>query len=247
MSQSDIEVIEERIASLEHQARLWRRGGTATMTLLGVLLVLSFVGGPERARATGTDARELVVRKITVVDEQGRPGIVLEVDKRGAVLRLVGEHGKSSLGLEVGNGGSVGIGLIDKHGIPEAGLSIQKDGPELMLFNNKKMSPAAFLTVSRDGARLYLKGEHEGAPSTTLEVNRIGSSLGLSDGNGHERAYLHVVPVGPALEFRDQDGKLRANFGVVEGEAARNGVTESTGPGSITLYGKDGKVTWKAP
>jgi len=71
--------------------------------------------------------------------------------------------------------------------------------------------------------------------------------LGFNDEDGKERAYLHVVKDGPALEFRDERGKLRANFGVVELEAARYGVTESTGPGSINLYNKDGKAVWKAP
>jgi hypothetical protein len=248
MGQKDIGVIDERIARLEREARVWRRGTAAMMVLLGILIALTSVARTENARASGADTRKLVVRKITVVDRKGRPRIELEIGKYGAALRLLDGHGKNRSALWVGKDGP-GLTLSDGDGTPRAFLAVQKSEPQLMLFD-KKMSPAAVLAVSKeDGSPgLYLTGGHASTPSVRLEANKVGPALGLHDENGRERAYLHVVEgEGPALEFRDENGKLRANYGVVELEAAHHGVTEDTGPGSITLYGKDGKKIWKAP
>jgi hypothetical protein len=100
-----------------------------------------------------------------------------------------------------------------------------------------------------------------------LAVDTQGSpAFSLYDGGGEPRAQLSFMdkegdPIfylgkaeGPSTSL-SQDGlflidekrKLRAALGRTTLEKARNGVTETTAPGSLTLFDKHGRVMWQAP
>ena len=72
------------------------------------------------------------------------------------------------------------------------------------------------------------------------------SSLGLWHGLGG-RIELQLLEGQSSLHLEDERNKTRAVIGHTSLEQAATGVVEERPVSSIVLFGKDGKVTWKAP
>jgi hypothetical protein len=51
----------------------------------------------------------------------------------------------------------------------------------------------------------------------------------------------------PALAFFDAEQRRRAVLGVADLQTVTTGATTKTGPSSLVLFDKDGKVIWRAP
>jgi hypothetical protein len=74
------------------------------------------------------------------------------------------------------------------------------------------------------------------------------AAIMLSDTHGKSRIQLRTNTAGePSLEFDDEAGQGRAVLGNVGLENTRTGSTESTGPSSLIMFGKNGRVIWRAP
>ena len=101
MNETDSGTIERRLAHLE---QVVNRGQLviAGLAILLVLLIAWNVAGHFRvARPTRLTARELVVRRLSIVDERGNSRIALWIAKDGANVRLLDEKGTARVSLAV--------------------------------------------------------------------------------------------------------------------------------------------------
>jgi hypothetical protein len=96
------------------------------------------------------------------------------------------------------------------------------------------------------------------------EATNEGSRLELRDAIGYPRAALSVFASGPALDLTDPTGFPRVKLtehclrlvdaqlfwavvGVTDLQTIRTGESHTTSAAAVTLFGKDGKVIWRAP
>lgn len=134
------EQFEQRIAKLEFDVRLARRlAATCALALTAVLgLGLACGAGAiqEAARPAGQPQPvEMTLRKLTIVDDQGRPRIVLAQDpadtqrrSRAAGMTIYDEKGseRDRAGLVVGPQGQASFMLIDNQ--TRGVVRLQSDG-----------------------------------------------------------------------------------------------------------------------
>jgi hypothetical protein len=152
--------------------------------------------------------------------------------------------------------------LRDKAGKLHGFWEATDEGPALWLYDTAG-KPRAGLTVDADGPDLWLS-DAAGKTRAQLAVMADGSGLALYDTAGNTRAGLTESPGGSTLGFYDAAGKLRARVsektfsvtdaqgfkavvGVTELETIRTGESHTTSAAAVTLFGKDGKVIWRAP
>lgn len=121
-------------------------------------------------------------------------------------------------GLWTGEGETPGLKLLDTAGEIRAFLNVGAKGPVLALL---------------DAA---------GKPRAGLAVMTENSGLTLLDTAGKPRAGLSLSTEGPGLSLYDAAGKRRAALGVREAGEGREISTAA-----VMLFGKDGKVIWRAP
>ena len=115
MNENDLEAIGERFTRLEREVRLWKRAATATIVLLVALIAFSPTPRTREASAANSSAKDLVVRSLKIVDEQGTTRAGLSATK----------HGGSALDL------------YDEKGTLRAALGASKDGPALGFSDEK--------------------------------------------------------------------------------------------------------------
>ena len=92
MNENDFGAVGERFTRLEREVRLWKRAATATIVLLVALIAFSPTLRTREARAADSSAKELVLRSLTIVDEQGNRRILLD-SKDTPMLALDHEKG----------------------------------------------------------------------------------------------------------------------------------------------------------
>src|SRR5205085_1345736 len=121
-----------------------------------------------------------------------------------------------------------------------------------------------WLNVEGDPSLALLGKGEKTYMATTLSED----ALTLADGSGDERAHLGLNKDGaPRLAFFgkgaktydetfldengltvcDENRSRRAVLGRVGLETVRTGATETTAPGSLTLFDKKGHVIWRVP
>ncbi|MGA3229142.1 MAG: hypothetical protein ABSD51_04270 [Candidatus Binatus sp.] len=132
MNANDLEAIGERFTRLEREVRLWKGAATATIVLLVALIAFSPTPRTREARAADSSARDLVVRSLKIVDEQGRTRIGFGIDKGGPALLLADEKGKVRASLDATKDGST-LELDDVNGTMRAVLTADNVGPALDL------------------------------------------------------------------------------------------------------------------
>jgi hypothetical protein len=226
MNKSGIEAIAGRIAHLEREVRLWKRGAAAMLAMLGVLVVLGSANGTGKARASGSDAKELTVSKLTVVDEQGKPRITLADPNGVPEMRFMDEHGRD-----------------------RAYLMVSSDGASFRLLdtNQNIRTSLGFSDFGEHTSYLMLWNERDSEARATLIVDSNSSTLSLPDRQGTPRAVLSARKDGLSLKLSDEHGNARAIFGQAALTTPTTGATENTGPSSIALFGPNGKMIWRAP
>jgi hypothetical protein len=213
MNANDLDAIGERFTRLEREVRLWKRAATVTIVLLVVLIAFSSTPRTREARAADSSARDLVVRSLTIVGEDGKRRIALATGEDGPGLTLLDEKGTPRVILLASKDGP-GFALLDEKGTPRAGLTADKDGPVLDLrdergtrrvaLGTKKNGPALLLHDEKGTARAIL------AVATFADVGsstKDGAVLRLYDEKRTLRAFLFASKDGPGLALSDKDGK----------------------------------------
>jgi len=114
-----------------------------------------------------------------------------------------------------------------------------------------------------EGPALWLY-DAAGNPRAGVVVTGYGPGVILFDAAGELRAWLRLDAGGPALKLYDAAGKPRAALsadafsvtdaqgfkavlGVTDLETITTGEKHTTSAAAVTLFGKDGKVIWRAP
>jgi hypothetical protein len=143
-------------------------------------------------------------------------------------------------------------------------LSASKDHYGLALYGK---TVRAGLAVTKGSPALDIFDE-AGKERATVDVTEGGPSFALSDANGKRRAVLTVFMGGPYLWLADDNEKQRFSLGLHanapnltlsddEGFQTTLGSTDlvtpetgeshKTSAASVVMFGKDGKLLWRAP
>jgi hypothetical protein len=149
------ELLVLRIEALERRARRARRVGTTCALALASALVLGWASGsaPLQEAAQGAakpQPAELILRKLTIVDDEGRPRIVLAQDpadtqrrSRGAGITVYDDRGDERGGFGTMDDGSVVFARDAPEGVgasmrDRAGIVVGPQGQSsFMLIDNQ--------------------------------------------------------------------------------------------------------------
>lgn len=162
-------------------------------------------------------------------------------------------------------------GMVTFSGI-EKGASTEKESASLSLFGSKdngSTSQGASLELDADGSSYLEFGEGVLNPRARLEIDAKGLPwLKLFDKDRETRAQFTLSSNGDpelslwgkgekiyggtslkedGLTLWDEHGKARATLGTTSLENTHTGSTETTAPGSLTLFDKNGRVIWQVP
>ena len=78
-------------------------------------------------------------------------------------------------------------------------------------------------------------------------ANKVGPTIALDNASGKLGISLSLLSDEPALMLGDARGVPRAILGNSELEDSKTGANENTGPSSLVLFDKKGKVIWRMP
>ncbi len=156
--------IEERLEKLEKElARVNRRNHTLLAVIIfGVVLLAAILLesrttpeiGTTRTSESISEVEDVVrARSFVVIDENGKPRIILAMTENGPKLAFFDENQKYRIGL--GEAKEVlGLNLSDENGESRALLFMDKDGPRLSLSDeNEKIRATLGInkTITPDG------------------------------------------------------------------------------------------------
>jgi hypothetical protein len=240
-SLADLEI---RLAKLERQNRRLKRLGLLFLLIAGAGFLLA--QAPRKAaRAAPAPAAPavtydtLVVHRLELRDKAGMlrgvwtaegyaPGLALydDAEKLHAELFLIDE--------------SPGLRFFDAAGNQRALLGVMAGLPGLLLYDATGRTRAE-LNVIDDRAGLVL-ADATGKTRAGLAVNADGPGLALYDAAEKPRAWLAE----DSLRLEDAQ-QFKAVLGVTRLQAVGTGESRTTSAAAVTLFGKDGKVIWRAP
>ena len=236
--------LEARLAKLERQNRRLKRLGLLFLLIAGSGFL--FAQGPRKVlSAAPTQAVQaatydtLVVHGLELRDKAGKLRGIWTADVLGPNLELYDDAGKPRAGLGV-LADSPLLTLSDTAGKTRAMLSVAADGPALTLYDSARKTRAV-LDVGAKGPRLWLYDAAEEIRAGLI-VDAEGPMLALYDAAGKVRAELAEDSLG--LEDAQQ---FKAVLGVTRLQAVETGESHTTSAAAVTLFGKDGKVIWRAP
>jgi len=137
--------------------------------------------------------------------------------------------------------------LKDANGHVRAELSMDGEGPSLKL---RDQTGAALVSlslrdVSPSGPFLLLSDPQHHASVSISVAQGEGSQLSLIGERADIQAHIGVTPDGTALELSDKDGFTTSIGNGIQ--PAKNGQAKKTSAASVTLFNKDRKVLWTAP
>ena len=241
---SELQTILHRVQRLERENRRLKRLGLLCLLIAGSGFLFAQVlrkplsAAPRPAPAT-VSYDTLVVHSLELRDKAGKLRGVWTVTADGPFLYLCDTDGKIRTGLGAFADGS-SLMLSDTAGKSRAEVVLDAEGPRLSLY------------------------DLAGKKRVGLRVTAAGPELNLHDANGFPRAGLSVTGDDPVLSFLAPAGKpyaaltehdlrltdargFKAVVGATELETIATGESHTTSAAAITLFGKDGKVIWRAP
>ena len=213
--------IEQRIEALERQNRRLKLVGGAT---IGIVLLALAAG-----QATSKKA-----------EPPASKGRIIEAE--GFILR--DKNGLTRAGLTLVDD-VVHFAVYDKKGKPRLDLYGGKD-VQVLSFYGTSNEPRMMLGATKDGQALSFYGTNN-EPRMRLSALPPGPIINFYDTNNKSRMMLYASKDGPALSLSDAKGRSRAVLGVSSQENTRTGTVTNRPESSLVLYGKEGKVVWKAP
>jgi hypothetical protein len=216
------DLILARIARLERQNRMLKRGALAFLISVASLFIasLGLMGQTQRKPPAPRAAKP--VPAPTAPAPPPAPALPKNIEAESFVLK-------------------------DASGRVRAELSMGGDGPSFKL---RDQSGTALVTLSlRDaspgGPLLLLSDPQHRAGLSMSVVEGEGSQLSLIGERADIQAHIGVTPDGSALELSDKDGFTTSIGSGIQ--PAKNGQPKKTSAASITLFNKDRKVLWSAP
>ena len=218
-SQADLEA---RPAKLESQNRRFKRVGLLFLLVAGSSFLLAQAPRKPPSAAQPPRTREasydtLVVHRLELRDKAGKLRGLWSAEGEPSALWLYDTAGKTRAALALTAAGP-GLGLSDAAGKSRAALAVTAAGPGLGLLDTA------------------------GFPRVGLAVTADGPVLSFLTAAGKRRAVLREG----SLRLEDAQ-QFRAVVGVTETETTKTGESRTTSAAAVTLFGKDGKVIWRAP
>ncbi len=234
------DLILSRIAQLEAQIRVWKRGalaGLLAVAALGLLAVTSvgplevgLMGQTSQTSQTGQTGQ--TQRKPTPRAGTPRPAAPAPAPAAPAMPKNI--EAESFI-------------LKDANGKVRAELSMGGTGPSLKFRDQAGMALVTLsLNDSAPGGPFLLLSDpqhHAGLSMSVLEG--AGSQLSLTGERADVQAHIAVTPEGTSLALSDQEG-FTANLGSGM-QPSKNGQVKKSTAASITLLNKDRKLLWSAP
>jgi hypothetical protein len=217
------EQILARIARLERQNLMLKRGALAVLVSVAALFVVSLglMGQattqkkPPAARAAKPAAPAVPAAPAPVV-------LPANIEAQSFILKDANGRVRAELYMD-GEGPS--LKFLDQSGTSLVALSLRDaapSGPFLLLSDPQHHASVSISVAAGEGSQLSLIGERADI-----------------------QAHIGVTPDGTAVELSDKDGFTTSIGNGVQ--AAKNGQVKKTSAASVTLFNKDRKVLWTAP
>ncbi|MCJ7503363.1 MAG: hypothetical protein MUP80_09950 [Acidobacteriia bacterium] len=134
--------------------------------------------------------------------------------------------------------------LRDKAGKLRGLWTVEAEAPFLELYDTAGKPRARLGVVLKFPAVMLY--DAAGKLRAGLQVDDSGPGLHLYDAALNTRARLGVDDDGPSLWLQDAQ-QFQAVVGVTGLETIGTGESHKTSAAAVTLFGKDGKVIWRAP
>jgi hypothetical protein len=217
------DLILARIARLERQNLILKRGALAVSVFVAALFVVSLglMG-------------QTTTQKKTPAPRAARPAAAAAPAAPAPVVLPANIEAQSFI-------------LKDANGRVRAELYMDGEGPSLKLLDQSGASLVALSLrdVAPGGPFLLLSDpQHHAGLSMSVAAGE-GSQLSLIGERADIQAHIGVTPDGTALELSDKDGFTTSIGNGVQ--AAKNGQVKKTSAASVTLFNKERKVLWTAP
>lgn len=191
-------------------------------------------------------------------DKNKADGISLSVNSNPSgvhesALRLSGRDGMTAFsgieryGAKSTENASFSLFAGNFHGGPErhTELELDVDGSSYLEFG-KILDPRARLEIDAQGLPALNLFDKNGEGRARFALTASGDPFLTMWGKG-EKTYGGTYLRHDGLTLEDEQGKVRVALGSTILEKVRTGATETTAPGSLTLFDKNGRVMWQAP
>jgi len=219
------QMILARIARLERQNRMLKRGALAVLVSVAALFVASLgLMGQATTQKKAPAPRAAKPASAPAAAPAAPPPVVLpaNIEAQSFTLKDANGHARAELYMD-GEGPS--LKLLDPSGASLVSLSLRDvapGGPFLLLSDPQHHAGVSISVAQGEGSQLSLIGERADI-----------------------QAHIGVTPDGTAMELSDKDGFTTSIGNSVQ--AAKNGQVKKTSAASVTLFNKDRKVLWTAP
>ena len=158
-------------------------------------------------------------KRFEVVDDEGRPRVIVGAQPTAAGLLLLDANGSTVAELAVSDEhGAVALTLYDLRGQARATLDLDANGaPNLALHDMAGEARVSLAVDEEESATVLDFTGPYGEARFSIEIDKEGlPSLAMMDSKGEDRAILHVDRKGnPRLQFLDERGRE------VSGDASR--------------------------
>jgi hypothetical protein len=252
----------ERLNVLEKQNRRMKQIAAIAIVILASLLVM----GQKAAANRTVEASEFVLRDgngtvrsrwlvtprgpiLSLFDESGTDRITLQLTSTVPTIKLSGPSDRPKVAP-----GSAGESL----GVQSGGLVLQgptsSTGPQIWvidaagLINLRSENGYSALILDRGKHTDLMLGRFptgryaDGRFVTADGPDEVSFNM-FNDGGG---SFKVDVSNNPSVEIRDKEG-FQASLGSTNLITERTGEARTTSAASLTLFGKDRKILWKAP
>jgi hypothetical protein len=223
--QTTNQMILARIARLERQNRMLKRGALAVLVFVTVLFVVSL--GLMGQATTSTAQKKPPAPKAAKPAPAPAPApapfvMPANIEAQSFILKDANGRVRAELYMD-GEGPS--LKLLDQNGASLVGLSLRDaspSGPFLLLSDPQHQSSVSISVAAGEGSQLSMIGERADI-----------------------QAHIGVTPGGTTMELSDKDGFTTSIGSGMQ--PTKNGQVKKTSAASVTLFTKDRKVLWSAP
>lgn len=227
--------IEERLEALEKEARRSRKI-VRWLSALFILCVAAWIATsvflPQGMIVARDVADEIRTRKLVVVDEMGRDGIVIDANR----LAIYDKEGNSRIVANLLNRSVPFLSIYDETGNPRIYMGIGKDGV-----------PTLGITNAQQVRQIEMKA---------LEYTPY---IGVYDVDGDMRVSIGLTYGIPELNMYDKRKKLRITLsssligpvmsmlGEDENPSIFMFLSDQRGAAGLEIYDKQGDIIWSTP
>jgi len=196
-----------------------RAAGDTSKIVRANQFILEDPTGKERASLRMAGQRVL----LSVLNNEGNPGVVLQVDDKGAGV-IVSDS----------NGNSVSLAALQKGKSGLLGLTMDNaDAPDQTRIEMMRTDSTAVLNIG------------DAKSVTKISYDHGYNAISMVDANRKTSLQLSTSKDGPNISLYDEQGRPRASIGQAK-TSLLDGTQINLPVSSMLLYGPDGKVLWSA-